>query len=250
MPRPRLLALGASVGLLLLLLLRQPLSIDAAGTGFKTRRNKTSRAQMRKTQQGALPETKLTHLQNRGVRRKDTPAQQNSQRDLGALSVPTEQGQVKGFIPQYEVQPTNDWYGVRAWLGLAYAAPPVGQLRFAPPHPPSPYGALYKAQAEKPRCPQFAFQSVFTDEVRDYDGDGDVRPHTQKEEIAQPPHTYINTSTPTLGLPLPRRVGAPHQAGPGHLSQRLPRDCQPAWRGVHAVVEQVRRHTLRQEGYW
>ena len=170
MPRSHLLTLAATM-----LLLGHAPSIAAAGfqhgggggssnRSIHPRRNKTSRAQMRKTQQGVLPDTKLTHLQNRGVRLKDTPAQQNSKRDLGSLQVNTEQGTVKGFIPQYEVQPTNDWYGVRAWLGLAYAAPPVGQLRFAPPHPPSPYGATYKAYTEKPMCPQFAYQSIFTNE--------------------------------------------------------------------------------------
>lgn len=55
----------------------------------------------RKTQFGVLPNNKLTAIQNRGIRKKDTPPQLPSTRVLGSLQVTTEQGMVKGYVPQY-----------------------------------------------------------------------------------------------------------------------------------------------------
>lgn len=37
---------------------------------------------------------------------------------------------------------------------MPYAAPPIGNLRFAPPQPPAPYAGIYEAVNEKPLCPQ------------------------------------------------------------------------------------------------
>jgi hypothetical protein len=111
----------ALASLLLLVLLLFVVRAGAAGFSHKnktassraqarTAKNKTSRAHMRKTQNGMLPDTKLTAIQVRGMRKKDTPAQPPSTREVGALQVTTTEGTVKGFIPQYEVQ-------VRSFLG-------------------------------------------------------------------------------------------------------------------------------------
>lgn len=59
--------------------------------------------QSRKTQFGVLPNTKLTAIQNRGIRKKDTPPQLTSTRVLGKLEVNTTEGTVKGYVPQYSV---------------------------------------------------------------------------------------------------------------------------------------------------
>jgi len=44
---------------------------------------------------------------------------------------------------------------VSAFLGLPYAAPPVGDLRWKPPAPPAPWSGLRNATAFAPRCQQW-----------------------------------------------------------------------------------------------
>jgi para-nitrobenzyl esterase len=43
---------------------------------------------------------------------------------------------------------------VRTWLGVPYAAPPVGPLRFLPPRPPAPGPGVRECTARGPACPQ------------------------------------------------------------------------------------------------
>ena len=43
---------------------------------------------------------------------------------------------------------------VQAFLGIPYAAPPVGGLRFAPPRPAAPWPGVLEARAFGPACPQ------------------------------------------------------------------------------------------------
>jgi para-nitrobenzyl esterase len=65
---------------------------------------------------------------------------------LFAGPVSTAQGQVEGSSARRE--------GVTAWLGLPYAAPPVGAARWQPPAPPSPWDGVRTADAFGPRCMQ------------------------------------------------------------------------------------------------
>ena len=44
--------------------------------------------------------------------------------------------------------------GVDQWLGLPYAAPPVGQLRWKSPQPPAPWSGVRSATTLPPACPQ------------------------------------------------------------------------------------------------
>src|SRR6266436_8368480 len=44
--------------------------------------------------------------------------------------------------------------GVNAWLGLPYAAPPVGSLRWAPPQPATPWSSTLAATAYASSCTQ------------------------------------------------------------------------------------------------
>lgn len=58
--------------------------------------------------------------------------------------IPTHDGAVKGY--------TFD--GVANWLGIPFAAPPVGNLRFRPPQPPKPWNTTRDAIFRGPICPQ------------------------------------------------------------------------------------------------
>src|SRR5262245_59091491 len=60
--------------------------------------------------------------------------------------VGTQQGQVEGRSAR----------NVRSFLGLPFAAPPVGALRWRPPQPPAPWGGVRQAAAAGPRCAQLA----------------------------------------------------------------------------------------------
>lgn len=62
------------------------------------------------------------------------------------LEVRTAQGVVRGRMQD----------GSRAFLGIAYAAPPVGENRFRAPQPPASYSAVFEASDYGPACPQLA----------------------------------------------------------------------------------------------
>ena len=59
----------------------------------------------------------------------------------------TESGEVIGF---------HDQYDARAWLGIPYAAPPVGKLRWKPPVPAKSSPEVRHATSPGRPCPQFA----------------------------------------------------------------------------------------------
>lgn len=62
------------------------------------------------------------------------------------LVVETTNGQVEGFLDA-----TNN---VRLFQGIPYAKPPVNELRFEYPLPPTKYASTYKATFQAPGCPQ------------------------------------------------------------------------------------------------
>lgn len=47
--------------------------------------------------------------------------------------------------------------GIDRYLGIPYAAPPFGDLRFAPPAPPAPWGGIREARAFGPTAPQLPY---------------------------------------------------------------------------------------------
>lgn len=63
----------------------------------------------------------------------------------------TEGGDVVGFI---------DSYGARAWLDVPFARPPVGELRWRAPLPPTRSDSVIEALASDAVCPQF--ETVFS----------------------------------------------------------------------------------------
>jgi para-nitrobenzyl esterase len=64
--------------------------------------------------------------------------------------VRTESGLVRGTKPGPN--------GIAAFKGIPFARPPVGELRFAAPHPPEPWDGVRAAVAFGPPPPQSAFQ--------------------------------------------------------------------------------------------
>ena len=60
------------------------------------------------------------------------------------VEIPTEQGPVRGFLNG----------GVQVWLGVPYARPPVGDLRFAKPESALVRTGVLSATAMTPACMQ------------------------------------------------------------------------------------------------
>ncbi|HZD01703.1 MAG TPA: carboxylesterase family protein [Actinomycetes bacterium] len=72
----------------------------------------------------------------------------------------TPTGQTSGCAPDTTVQTANGPVcgivvgGVREWLGIPYAAPPAGDLRWAPPQPAAPWSGTLQATAFGTACQQ------------------------------------------------------------------------------------------------
>src|ERR1700749_983067 len=64
----------------------------------------------------------------------------------GAPIVRTDNGAVRGMAVAGS--------GVDAFLGLPYAAPPTGHLRWRPPQPPADWHGVRDATSFAPSCPQ------------------------------------------------------------------------------------------------
>ena len=62
---------------------------------------------------------------------------------------------------------TDQTTGVRSFLGVPFAAPPVGDLRWRPPQPPAAWEGVRKATSFGPRCMQAPIfgDMIFRDEV-------------------------------------------------------------------------------------
>ncbi len=115
-----------------------------------------------------------------------------------ALQVKTASGVVEG----------TDTGVVRAFLGIPYAAPPVGGLRWKPPAPPATWGRVRKATEFGPRCMQ---APVFGDMVfRD--------PGASEDCLSL--NVWVPTKAPSPKLPVMVWIyGGGYQAG-GTSEQR------------------------------
>jgi para-nitrobenzyl esterase len=85
-------------------------------------------------------------------------------RDAGPTSDPASQRS----LPAGDVVGLRDAYGAHAWLGLPYAAPPVGEWRWRAPRAASPWAGVRQALHTGEACPQYA--SVFSGSRRDETG--------------------------------------------------------------------------------
>ena len=89
-------------------------------------------------------------------------SQEHSDCTGAPLTVRTTAGTVSGFINSTAPH-------VRQWLGIPYAEPPLGDLRFQPPKPKEPFGHL-DTQAYQPSCMQLLSNSktVYTEVIPEF----------------------------------------------------------------------------------
>lgn len=72
--------------------------------------------------------------------------------DLTPLQVSTAYGVVSGF--QLQVQLNGTTQTINAWRGIPFAAPPLGNLRWASPSPPTPWNNILETTTFKSECLQ------------------------------------------------------------------------------------------------
>jgi len=68
-------------------------------------------------------------------------------------TIKTTSGTIQGFSPSP---------GVEAFLGIPYAAPPVGNLRFHPPEPPTHHDATINATSFSKTCMLFQYKTPYS----------------------------------------------------------------------------------------
>ncbi|XP_034184575.2 uncharacterized protein LOC117606333 [Osmia lignaria lignaria] len=66
--------------------------------------------------------------------------------------VRVKQGRLRGIVAQPRT--SHDLQSVDVFLGVPYAEPPVGSLRFSPPRSPEPWRGVRQSQEFAPVCPQ------------------------------------------------------------------------------------------------
>jgi len=121
------------------------------------------------------------------VTRKDDP-----------LLVRTEAGAVSG----------KDTDGVRQWLGIPYAAPPVGDLRWRAPEPPAEWSGVRSAEALGAACLQGGLDRLTPGSAEDCLYLNVQRPATESDDL--PVMVYIHGGGLKTGsgtLPLERAKG-------------------------------------------
>ena len=79
----------------------------------------------------------------------------------GGRVVLTAQGKMEGRVVS---EASEDLEAVDAFLGVAYAAPPVGHLRFMPPASPRAWSGIIQHRDFKPVCPQILPNNVIGNE--------------------------------------------------------------------------------------
>jgi para-nitrobenzyl esterase len=94
----------------------------------------------------------------------------------GGPIVRTSEGPVQGFQTK----------GITEFLGIPYAAPPVGNLRWMPPVSPAPWTTVLQATAFGSNCPQTNTLATFAGPV-----------NTTVESCL-----FLNVFTPNLGIPI------------------------------------------------
>ena len=90
---------------------------------------------------------RIRHAADRRVLADAGPRNQRGRRRIRRSRRTTASGTVVGFVGEY---------GSHVWLGIPYAAPPVGALRWRAPQPPQPWTGTREALAFGSPCTQYA----------------------------------------------------------------------------------------------
>ena len=77
------------------------------------------------------------------------------------LSAPQPEGSALRALDTGQVVGFDSGRGILAWLGLPFARPPVGELRWRPPQPAQPWNGVREALERPPYCKQALPFSVF-----------------------------------------------------------------------------------------
>jgi para-nitrobenzyl esterase len=77
-------------------------------------------------------------------------------REPAAPAPPVADAATRRALPAGEVIGAAGLHGGRAWLGIPFAQPPVGALRWRAPQPLAPWEGVREALSFAPPCPQFA----------------------------------------------------------------------------------------------
>src|SRR5512139_214620 len=77
-------------------------------------------------------------------------------RELPPPAVPTADPAARRTLTGGEAVGFVGTYGSHVWLGLPFAKPPTGELRWRAPRPPEPWSGTREALAYGSPCPQFA----------------------------------------------------------------------------------------------
>jgi carboxylesterase type B len=121
------------------------------------------------------------------------PAQARTQRAeqaQGPLVVQTDRGAVQGF---------HSASGVDAWLGIRYAAPPVGEGRWRPPQPAAPWSGVQDATRFGNTCPATASTNGPRSETEDCLFVNVWRPSNLRPRRSRPVYVFIHGGGLTNG---------------------------------------------------
>nr|XP_002730994.1 PREDICTED: carboxylesterase 3B-like [Saccoglossus kowalevskii] len=84
-------------------------------------------------------------------------------------TVETTSGLVRGRATEFSHKDTDVRRTVHVFKGIPYAEPPVGDLRFAPPKPKTPWQGEYDAADYGASCPQITMEIVPPEKLQDED---------------------------------------------------------------------------------
>jgi para-nitrobenzyl esterase len=87
--------------------------------------------------------------------------------------------------------------GVRSWLGIPYAAPPVGDLRWRPPEPPAPWSGVRDADEFRSECVQVEGTAISSTSSEDCLYLNVFRPDSDRQRL--PVMVWLHGGGLTLG---------------------------------------------------